>query len=72
MEICRSLYLFIWYAGTSFEETSLRVQSLGVTRKDGHKCLLKTHTRSGLWVGKLVKLRRHHTRHNMALNIGIT
>ena len=58
--------------GTVFEQTSQSHESVGVTREDAHKCLLKMHTRSALWVDKSVKHRRHHTQHNIALNIGIT
>ena len=58
--------------GTCFEQTLQSLRSLGVTREDAHKCLLTIHIRSALWVDKLVKLRRYHTQHNIALNIGIT
>ena len=70
--------LLLGIGGTVFEQTLQSLRSFGVTREDAHKCLrnaqsmLKVHTRSALWVDKLVKLRRHHTQHNIALNVGIT
>ena len=64
--------LLFGVGGTVFEQTLQSLRSFGVTREDAHKCLLKIHTRSALWVDKLVKLRRHHAQHNVALNIGIT